>query len=83
MYKSPLIEGFNNLNLEIDSINQALSKAKTFFDGKYLTAIGKTEWDELKWDDTSIAEKKTIINSVDFVFTASESVEKYNKGKDS
>lgn len=80
-FRTPIVEGFNNLNLEISDINNSLQKASTYFSGKYLTAVGKTEWDELKWDDTSIAEKKTIINSVDFIFTAAESIDKFYCGK--
>lgn len=80
-YGSELKEGFNNLNLEVDSIFDLLQNAEQYFSGKYLTCIGKTEWDSLNWNDSSIAEKKTIINSVDIVFTASESVEKFNNAK--
>lgn len=80
-YDTPLKEGFNNLNLEVSDILSTLNKASSYFENKYITAIGKTEWDDLKWDDTSIAEKKTIINSVDIVFTAAESVDKYDKGR--
>lgn len=80
-YGSPLKEGFNNLNLELSQIITILDNATQYFKGKYLTAIGKTEWDEFKWDDTSIAEKKTIINQADIVFTAAESIEKFNSAK--
>lgn len=80
-FGSPIREGFNNLNLDIDNILNVLKKAPQYFEGKYITAIGKTEWDDFKWDDNSIAEKKTIINTADIVFTASESVEKFNKAK--
>ncbi len=80
-YSSPLKEGFNNLNLELSQIITILNNAPQYFKGKYLTAIGKTEWDELKWDDTSIAEKKTIINQADIVFTAAENIEKFNNAK--
>ena len=79
-YSSPLKEGFNNLNLEVSNIEDALSNAY-MFEGMYITAIGKTEWDDLKWDDSSIAEKKTIINNADLVFTAAENVEAYNKSR--
>ena len=79
-YSSPLKEGFNNLNLEVSNIEDALSNAH-MFEGMYITAIGKTEWDDLKWDDSSIAEKKTIINNADLVFTAAENVEAYNKSR--
>lgn len=80
-YGSPLKEGFNNLNLELSQIITILNNAPQYFKGKYLTAIGKTEWDEFKWDDTSIAEKKTIINQTDIVFTAAENIEKFNNAK--
>ena len=80
-YGSPLKEGFNNLNLELSQILTTLNSAPQYFKGKYITAIGKTEWDEFKWDDTSIAEKKSIINQADIVFTAAESVEKFNNAK--
>ena len=69
-YGSPLKEGFNNLNLELSQITEILENAPQYFKGQYITAIGKTEWDEFKWDDTSIAEKKSIINQTDIVFTA-------------
>ena len=78
-YSSPLLEGFNNLNLEVSNIEEALSKH--IFEGKYITAVGKTEWDELKWGESSIAEKKTIINNADLIFTAAEDVEAYNKSR--
>ena len=78
-FSSPLEEGFNNLNLEVSNIEEALSKH--IFEGKYITAVGKTEWDELKWGESSIAEKKTIINNADLVFTAAENVEAYNKSR--
>lgn len=79
-YDSPLKEGFNNLNLDESLIMKKLQTC--YFEGKYITAIGKTEWDDLKWDDNSIAEKKSIINKVDLVFTAAESVESYNRSKE-
>ncbi|WP_052332236.1 hypothetical protein [Methanobrevibacter arboriphilus] len=80
-YESDLIEGFNNLNLDVNDILKTLKNGEQYFKGKYLTCIGKTEWDMFNWNDSSIAEKKTIINSVDVVFTAAESIEKYNNGK--
>jgi predicted ATPase len=80
-YESDLKEGFNNLNLETEHIIDVLNNAEQFFAGKYLRCIGKTEWDALNWNDHSIAEKKTIINSVDIVFTASENIESFNRAK--
>ena len=77
-----IIEGFNNLNLKYDDVIKVLEGAPQFFKGKYLTAIGKTEWDAISWNDQSIAEKKTIINTSHFVFTASESIEAYQRGRE-
>ena len=78
-YGSDLTEGFNNLNVKEDKIFEALNK--DCFKGKYLIAIGKTEWGDLKWTDASIATKKSIINRADIVFTAAKSVEDFEKAK--
>lgn len=78
-YGSDLMEGFNNLNVKEDKIFDALKK--DCFLGKYLIAIGKTEWAELKWTDASIATKKSIINKADIVFTSAESIETFIKAK--
>jgi len=69
-----LEEGFNNLNLDESEIISLL-KTNSYLNENYLTAIGKTEWASLPWSDQSIAEKKDIINKVDFVFISSESAE--------
>ena len=79
-YWSDLKEWFNNLNIDEKQIFKALEK--DCFNGKYLIAIWKTEWDQLKWTDSSIATKKSIINQADIVFTSSESVEKFHQAKD-
>lgn len=72
-FDSPLIEGFNNLCLSLSAIEKALDSH--YFKGKYATAVGKTEWAEIKWNDHSIADKKHIINEATFVFTASANAE--------
>jgi len=79
-YGTDLVEGFNNLNVKEDQIFSALKK--DCFDGKYLIAIGKTEWADLKWSDASIATKKTIINDAHVVFTSAETVEAFIKAKE-
>jgi ABC-type lipoprotein export system ATPase subunit len=78
-YGTDLVEGFNNLNVKEEQIFNSLKK--DCFDGKYLIAIGKTEWADLKWSDASIATKKSIINDADIVFTSAESVEAFIKAK--
>jgi uncharacterized protein YdcH (DUF465 family) len=78
-YGTDLVEGFNNLNVKEEQIFKSLEK--DCFKDKYLIAIGKTEWGELKWSDASIATKKTIINKAHIVFTAAESTDAYLKAK--
>ncbi len=78
-YPSDLVTGFHNINLKKDDIYAALNK--DCFKDKFITAIGKTEWDSYNWSDSSIAIKKTIINRPDIVFTAAESIEKFNIAK--
>lgn len=80
-YDDDLVEGFRNLNVDEKDVFRIL-KESSYFSGKYLTAIGKTEWDQLKWTDSSIATKKDIINKVDFVFVASESPDRYGQAKE-
>lgn len=78
-YGSDLIEGFNNLNVNENKIIESLKR--DCFNDKYLIAIGKTEWDSLKWTNASIAAKKSIINKSDIVFTAAEGVEAYQNAR--
>lgn len=78
-YGSPLIEGFNNLNVSADGLRKALENEA--LKGKFIVAVGKTEWENLKWDDHSIAEKKTLINTADLVFTAAETPEDHAKAR--
>jgi len=79
-YGKDIEEGFNNLNLNEEDILQILN-SNTYLKGKFLTAIGKTEWESLSWNDQSIAEKKDIINKVNFVFISSESVDVFQRAK--
>lgn len=79
-YGSDLEEGFNNLNLDEEDILKLLRES-TYLKGKTLTAIGKTEWESLSWNDQSIAEKKDVINKVDFVFISSETAEACHNAK--
>lgn len=69
-YDSDLREGFNNLNVGLDDVQAIL--AGSYFKGRALIGIGKTEWRDIKWNDQSIAAKKNVINSAQFIFTAYE-----------
>ncbi|MBE2968174.1 AAA family ATPase [Burkholderia cepacia] len=74
-FDSPLKEGFNALNVSLERIKNALSKP--LLADLHLIAVGKTEWDSLKWTDHTIAEKKSVINQADLVFTAAENPQAY------
>lgn len=78
-YGSPLQEGFNNLCVSLDKVLSALDRHDLA--DRYLLAVGKTEWDNMKWDDQSIAEKRNVINRVNIVFTAAENPEAYSNAK--
>jgi hypothetical protein len=78
-YGTDTIEGFNNLNIDEQDILKLLEI--DYFKGKTLTAIGKTEWASIPWGDGSIAEKKDCINSVNLVFTSTNSIEDFEKSK--
>ena len=78
-YGSPLQEGFNNLCVSLESIVQALNKHP--LTDRYLLAVGKTEWENMKWDDQSIAEKRNVINGVQLVFTAAPNPESYEAAR--
>lgn len=80
-FEEPLLEGFNNLNVSLEEVLNRLSAS--YFGGKYVTAVGKTEWWNIKWNDQSIADKKTIINSADLVFIAVDKIEDFYKAKES
>lgn len=77
--------GFNSINFEITKIKEALGEtreANTYLKGKYFKAIGKSEWENFTWEG-SINDKKTIINSCDFVFIASEDCNQAKRSKES
>jgi ABC-type lipoprotein export system ATPase subunit len=78
-FGAPLIEGFNNLCISFEAVREVLRSH--YFEDKFITAVGKTEWANIKWNDHSIAEKKTIINAADLVFISAESVEDWRKAK--
>jgi len=80
-FGSPLIEGFNNLNFSYEHIQDCLGNE--LFKDKFISAVGKTEWADIKWSDNTIAEKKNIINSVDCVFISSYSHEDFYEAQKS
>lgn len=82
---SPIDVGFNNLNFELSKIQEILgegSEPNTYLKNKYFKAIGKAEWEDFRWDGSPL-EKKSIINSADFVFSASPTPQQASNGKNS
>ncbi|MFW5887879.1 MAG: TrlF family AAA-like ATPase, partial [Bacteriovoracia bacterium] len=67
--------GFWNINFDYKDV---MDKVEGYFKGKCLTAIGKTEWEAMRWEG-SAAEKKTTINKALFSFTSLENPELYEK----
>lgn len=80
-YGTPLKEGFNNFNVSLDTIKAALNSH--YFSGRHLTAVGKTEWAAIKWNDASIAEKKNIINDANLVFLSAKTVTAFHEASKS
>ena len=73
--KSPLVEGVNNLTVTQENVESALDSS--FLRGRYLIAVGKTEWANIKWNKQSIASKKSVISRADLIFTAYEDTSKW------
>jgi exonuclease SbcC len=71
---SPLFVGFGNLNFDHRKICELLEKSGL----NYLIAIGKAEWDALRWN-ASIAEKKDIVERSHLMFTAAADVNAHKK----
>lgn len=72
---SDLKVGFWNINFDYTIVMDIVNG---YFKGKCLTAVGKTEWDTMRWDG-SAAEKKNTINKAEFSFTSLEKAEHYQK----
>jgi hypothetical protein len=64
--KSDLEVGFDNITYKREDIEKLLEK--NCFKGRFVTAVGYSEWDQSKWDQ-SAAEKRSLINSAHFALT--------------
>ncbi len=69
---------FNNLNVSWERVVKGI-EAHSFLREHVILALGKIEWDNIKWSLGSIAQKKTYVNSVDAVFTAAKSREAFDR----
>lgn len=77
---SPLVKGFSNLNFRLEDIRSKLQFHH--FEGRHLTAVGKTEWSDIKWNMQSVADKKHMINDADAVFVSAETPEAWKGAKE-
>ena len=66
-HKTNLAAGFDSITYKRDDIEHLLRK--TCFRGRVVTAIGYSEWDQSRWDQ-SAAEKRTLINTAEFSLTS-------------
>ena len=76
--ESDFLLGLNNLNFDDRKLLEMLDNS--YLRGKYVAAVGKAEWDQYRWNDHSIADKKNVINSVHAVFTAAPDVAAFRRG---
>lgn len=64
--KSDLQVGFENITYKLEDILKELEK--DCFKDKYVLALGYTEWDQFKWNQ-SAAEKRNVVNGMGFLLT--------------
>lgn len=69
-------EGFNSICVPFDRAVDAVRR-NTLLESRVILAVGKTEWASIKWNDQSIATKKTLLNTADAVFTAAASRDEF------
>ena len=79
--KSDWEAGFDNFNVDYEKL-QGILKFTPFRD-RVIVAIGKSEWEEYRWDGGGAADKRTIINQTDIVFVAAESVTRFEGSRNS
>lgn len=72
---SDLKVGFWNVFFDYKTV---IDITKGFFKGSCLKAVGKSEWDTMRWDG-SAALKKSIINEADFSFISLSTPSDYKK----
>lgn len=75
---SNLKVGFWNINFDYKVVMDIVNG---YFKGKCLTAVGKSEWDTMRWEG-SAAEKKNTINNASFSFVSLEKADHYQKHAD-
>jgi len=78
---SDLEVGFNSVCISHEKIRNILERPD--FRNKTLTAVGKVEWDLLRWSQAGMANKVTLLNEAAFVFTSAKDVEACGRSRQS
>src|SRR5439155_19407013 len=78
-HRDPLRIAFDHFTVNLEEIQERLTQ--TAFKDKYLTAVGKAEWSAMRYD-SAVADKRTIVETADFLFTASETPEACVRGRE-
>lgn len=71
--KTDLQVGFDNITYSLKDIEEQLNK--DCFKGKFVTAVGYSEWDQSRWDQSAV-EKRNLINRSNFCLTSLQDYEK-------
>jgi ABC-type lipoprotein export system ATPase subunit len=74
---TPLEVGFHSAAVEPSVIAACLEQ--TVFRGRVLTALGRGEWSDMRWEGGSAAQKRDAIERADFVLTACGTIAEYEK----
>lgn len=77
---SDLVLGFNNLVVSLEKVLERIDSSA--LRGKAMLAVGKSEWDQMRWNVSSIASKKHVINSAQLSFIASENPAAFQTARD-
>ncbi len=77
--KGDLEAGFDNITYKREDILKLLEK--DCFKDKYVTAMGYSEWDQSRWDQ-SAAEKRDLINSSNFCLTSLRDPQKISENRE-
>jgi len=77
--QSALEVGFANACVDDNDVYRILSETSCFDDKatppRYITAIGRSEWDKMRWEGQAVGVKKTAANQPDLILCASETPE--------
>lgn len=74
--------GFHQFNVDLQAVVDILN-TRDVLRGRYLLAVGRSEWDSIQYDGAGGIERSTILNTVDFMFTAAHTDAKFQEARKS